>query len=152
MPRRIFMTLSAVLLTFAATPGFAGADESWGVWSASREGRLWTLRLSPEDSDNTVITFSCRTGSGRIRIQAPVHEGDDARVLELVSGDVSRSYRVTFREDVKGWIARARTTSRDPVMREFARTGRLRFGDGGPMNAGMPAAKAEVARFFNGCG
>jgi len=152
MTRRLVMAFIAALLTSVAIPAVADATDGWGAWSAWREGRVWSLRLSPEDSDNTVITFSCRSGSGRIRISAPVHEGDDERILELVSGEARHSYPVTFREDeVKGWMARGRTTSRNPVMREFARTGRLRFGESGPMDAATAAEKAEVAKFFEGC-
>lgn len=145
------LTVLAALL-LAAAPVSAD-DEAWAVWTAGTEGPLWTLAFRSRESSDSAIVFVCRAGSGRIRFHAPVHEATPLEDMELVSGEVGGLFPAGAVDDpVTGWMLTGRTTVRHPVMREFARTGRLRYRDDLQMNARTPAETAEITRFFKACG
>lgn len=146
------LSLTALATVLLAAASASADDEAWAVWVAGTEGPLWTLAFTPRESSDTAITFVCRAGSGKIRFHAPVHEATPLEDMELVSGEVGGLLPGgAVDNDVIGWMLTGRTTIRHPVMREFARTGLLRYRNDGEMNVRTPAEKAEVARFFKGC-
>lgn len=147
--RHLRLTVLVVLLA----AGQASADdEDLGVWVAGLDGRQWTLSFGWPQSRDAAITFTCHAGSGRIRFRAPVHEATPLEDMELVSGEVGGLLPAgAIDDDVIGWTLTGRTTVRNAVMREFARTGRLRYREDLQMNARTSTDKTEVTRFFQGC-
>jgi len=145
-----------------AVPAAGQADDQ-PRWHGFQTEEGTHIAYSIPDSDDAGPHMACQTGTGEVSITfwadhaIPGEPGPEARTeevkLTMSSGSVTRTYDAlaSSEEMYGGAMVQASTTITDPVLVEFARTGRLRmkaYDDASDMPV---APRAVVDAFMKGC-
>jgi hypothetical protein len=145
--RAIASFIVACALSACATETSPPATGAEGMdWSASDDGSAAKLAFGVPNSDVLVVMFSCAPRSGAVEVMMP---GAAGALVTLASDHSSVRMRATPIGDVDGVMGAL--PARDPVLRAFARSGRLRLESAGRA-ADLPAASpAMVQRYLAAC-
>ncbi len=138
-----------------AAPTAAEADGETRKWSFGQDDERAYLVYAIPDSDDAGPALHCRPGSGTVGLFHWVEHRESEEVgapptaarLSLSSGTVARTYPATAtgEELYGGSQVEARIGADDPVLAEFARTGRIAFEAFGESHA-PPAAPVQDVR------
>ena len=154
--KRIAPVLSLAILLLSACAGVPdGRPMTWGYAEPSgSEGPK--LAFGVDGSDDLAVIFLCDPATGAITFEAPVGEGQDVRAVRLRSGDVERRYEPFVPQESDGYdVAHFRTDRVDPVLKVFARSGRLSvdvYGAFVPHPARTARERDAVTGFAKACG
>lgn len=123
------------------------------------EGEVARLSFELSDTDIVGLSFRCRPGSGRV---AMGYVGDENLAaghgpgqrwrsdLTLASGRAVRTYKARSYFGEGGPEHTAETSSGDPVLQAFARSGSVSL-NRVDQNAWSDAERSAIARFFDLC-
>jgi hypothetical protein len=145
--RAIASFIVAGALSACASPISAPATGAEGMsWSASDDGAAARLAFGVPNSDVLVVMFSCAPRSGAVEVMMP---GATGALVTLASDHSAARLRAAPIGDMEG-VAGSLPTH-EPVLKAFARSGRLKLESGGRAAELPAAAPAMVQRYLAGC-
>ena len=163
----------ALALAAALCAGPAGAQDEVAVWTLSLEGEAAYLVYGVPDSDDGRIALSCRKGSGRVTVMAPVTHRVESRLdpsgrwldarerpspwpvaVSLRSGSARAELRGQAQPDEMngGSTVEATLAAGSPVLLAFSRSGRLSLTAYGETVDEPPAPAGRASAFLKACG
>lgn len=155
----LLLPIVASFLLGACATGAAETSNdvfSWGSSVSAEEGAK--LVLGEPETDNVVVGFYCRPGSGQVEMidfGAPP-DANAAKRVTLVSGKTRAVAAVVVEPNEMTEVhRRSELSASNPVLQAFRATGRLglaRRGAADAYSAATPAEKAAVDSFFKSCG
>jgi hypothetical protein len=121
-PVLLALAVAALLSACASTP--EGERMTWGYAQPSgQEGPK--LGFGVDGTDYLAVLFLCETASGSITFNIPVGEGHDVAEVKLRSSGVVGRYDTIPSEPDGYELAYFKTDRTDPVLKTFAKSGRL---------------------------
>jgi hypothetical protein len=120
-----FPALAAALLLSACASAPQGEHMTWG-YAAPPDAEGPKLAFGVDGTDDLAVLFLCDPASGSITFNVPAGGGPDVAEVKLRSGGVARRYDTLPPSEPDGYeLAYFRTDRADPVLKTFARSGRL---------------------------
>lgn len=134
-----------------AAPDLVGDGPVWSLLSSQGEGEK--LALGRPDSDDVVLMLACGDRPGRVEMTVTVPRSGARAGFELGSGGVSRAYAALVGpSEISDSVALSATTrTQDPVLGQFAETGRLTLSYGGRRAALPPDKEGRIRRLLAAC-
>ncbi|MFZ0266157.1 hypothetical protein [Caulobacter sp.] len=152
--KRVAPALAVVALLSACASMPESDHMTWGyAQPSSQEGPK--LAFGVDGTDYLAVLFLCEPASGSITFNVPVGEGQDVAEVKLRSGGVVRGYDTLPSEPDGYELAYFRTDRADPVVKAFARSGRLAINVYGAFishNVKTAPERVAVANFAKACG
>lgn len=137
----------------AITPG--GERMTWG-YAAPPDAEGPKLAFGFDGTDDLAVLFLCDPASGSITFNVPAGGGPDVAQVKLRSGGVVRRYDTLPQSEPDGYeLAYFRTDRADPVLKTFAKSGRLAIDVYGAFvshDVKAPPERQAVASFAKACG
>lgn len=124
--------------------------------AARWSGDAARLTFGPPQTDDVRLALACVGSGGEVELSTPVRQSSAAPSITIrADADTRSSFLAAAAPSrtVDGVILTARTTVRDPVLRAFARYGRLGLVEGAAVQT-LDATEAErglLRAFFDAC-
>jgi hypothetical protein len=145
-------------------PGVADAGASQPgranpfTWDVSETGKEIGLTYGLEGADSIGLSMHCQRGSGRVQFGYRTDEGRRTHAYGaqwktkavLASGSAKRRYAADAEAGELGPYVTARTSSGDPVLAAFGRSGRMTV-DGARQDAGGAGDLRHIRSFLARC-
>ena len=152
-PLALLLSSAAMLSACASAP--QGEPMTWGYAAAAGpEGPK--LAFGVDETDYLAVMFSCDPMTGSVKFDIPIGEGANVSAVKLHSGGLARRYEPFVSAEADGVEAGHYQTDRtDPVLRTFAKSGRLSLNvHGGFVSHDVKtlSERDAVAHFAKACG
>jgi hypothetical protein len=145
---------AAALLLGACASAPQGEPMTWGFADApSAEGPK--LAFGVDGTDDLAVLFLCEPATGSITFNVPSGGGPDVAEVKLRSGGFVRRYDTLPSEPDGYELAYFRTDRTDPVLKTFAKSGRLAIDVYGAFvshDVRTTPERQAVAEFAKACG
>jgi hypothetical protein len=128
-------------------------------WEIAVTGNQVSLTYGVEGTDSVGLGMQCQRGSGRVRFGYRLDEQADTHAygaqwgakITLASGSLARRYIAHGEASELGPYVTAETSSRDPALVAFGRSGRISI-DGWRQDASGAAELRHIREFLARCG